>query len=43
MRNNRYFLCIALLGIFLSSCEREPMLNLHQGGKDITMDMPTMT
>ena len=34
--------CIALLGIFLSSCEREPMLNLHQGGKDITMDMPAI-
>ena len=39
MRNNRIFWNIALLGIFLSSCEREPMLNLHQGGKDITMDI----
>ena len=42
MRNNRYFLCIALLVIFLYSSEREPMLNLHQGGKDITMDMPVI-
>lgn len=42
MRNNRIFWNIALLGIFLSSCEREPMLNLHQGGKDITMDMPAI-
>ena len=43
-RNNRRYLlfCIPLLGIILSSCEREPMLNLHQGGKDITMDMPVI-
>ena len=39
-RNNwRYLLfCIPLLGFFLSSCEREPMLNLHQDGKDIIME-----
>mgnify|MGYP002517379536 CR=1 FL=1 len=34
--------CMALAGIALSSCEREPMLHLHQGGTDINMELPAI-
>lgn len=34
--------CLTILLPFLASCEREPMLNLHRGGSDITMDLPAV-
>lgn len=33
-------ICFAFLAFILAGCEREPMLHLHKGGTDVTMDMP---
>lgn len=35
-------LCFVFIGIINTSCEREPVLNLHRGGSNITMDMPAI-
>lgn len=31
-----------MLGTCLNSCQREPMLHLHEGGADITIDVPVV-
>ena len=33
-------ICFVFLAISFASCEREPKLHLHEGGKEITMDLP---
>lgn len=35
--------CFVIAGTIATSCEREPMLHLHQGGTDINMDLPEVT
>lgn len=35
-------LSIMMMTTAFTSCEREPMLHLHQGGADITMDVPVV-
>lgn len=35
--------CLVVSCLATTSCEREPMLHLHQGGTDINMDLPEVT
>ncbi len=32
--------CFVITSIFTISCEREPMLHLHKGGTDISVELP---
>ena len=40
--NSLQRLCLALFCLAVASCEREPVLNLHQGGTDIGTVVPTV-
>ena len=35
--------CFVIAATIATSCEREPMLHLHQGGTDIDMELPEVT
>ena len=34
--------CLVILGLMTTSCEREPMLHLHQGGADVDIPIPSI-
>lgn len=40
--NSLQRLCLALFCLAVAGCEREPVLNLHQGGTDIGIVVPTV-